>query len=361
MDAPYTLMMKWVPQEQATTPWVEDTTLAGQVLTKSTDRKIDHFAVPPALQEEPHLRTVVVVLMPVKNSATALRYEPDHVDAFTLAQWVLFDVLRSVRMFTRLPIADLTVNRLPAVIPCTRAHVENGRLVWSGEQKSIMHDKLLRMGQSADMLSHNDIDTVMGAFGNITWGRRGAIILDHLCRANASAATGDDIGAALAYATATEVAIVDLVLALLWESGAAPEESAEDLRNEGVTKLVTSRCSSLGGKWRTDQAGPVRDWSTDVAELRNRVIHDGYLPSDAEIDKSRAAALGILQHIAKRLVIKAKVYPKTTSIFASEQSVQMYASKRSREETLATIRRLSPTSEGDFADMAKSLSSSEIV
>src|SRR4029077_13201262 len=83
---------------------------------------------------------------------------------------------------------------------------------------------------------------------------------------------GDDVGALLAYATACELAIVNLTLALAWEDGVRAEDAARTYRDMSVTKMLTSLCHPLGGTWSVDKPGFSRDWRVHVAEVRNRII-----------------------------------------------------------------------------------------
>jgi hypothetical protein len=352
---PLTMLTNWMHVELPTSPLRDDEFVAAQALSESTgQQKRDRPGVNSASNTSTGWqRSAVICLMPTKDPDAAINYSSDEADAVRLAHWIVADMVRAIRAVTRLPIVDLTYTRLPPLIPTTHAVVHDGLLVWSGQQRLVVLDTLARRLPPDRGLSRAEVELVGQAFGNLTWGRVGATVLDHYLRGNAAAANGDDLGAVLGYATASEVSLTNLVLALMWEEQVDPIEAADQLRDESVTRMTVARCSKLGGNWRTDRPGAVSDWRIHVAELRNRILHDGASPTTAEVETARAAAKAIGQHISKRLVASWKKYPHTLALLVSRSSVDRYASKKAHARIVAIIEEQCLDSEAEFGEWRK--------
>jgi hypothetical protein len=217
---------------------------------------------------------VVVVVLPVKALEPALTPNDGAVGALTLVHWVLADWLPTARMSGGAAIGELTYGRLPLVIPVRHANVvDDAKLSWTDERYDMLDDRAMNRVLSQPILSGPDADRIGEAFGQITWGRPSAVQLDHIKRGDSAAFHGDDIDAVLAYATACELAIVTLTLALAWEDGMHPEDAARKYRDMSVTKLLTPLCHPLGGKWSVDDPGFAKDWRIHISEIRNKVMH----------------------------------------------------------------------------------------
>jgi hypothetical protein len=75
----------------------------------------------------------------------------------------------------------------------------------------------------------------------------------------------------------------------------------------------------------------------NLALVRNRTIHAGYLPTQIEVEIARKALVELMTHIAKRLLVKWKQREKTLALFVSRESVDLYASKKSHAKVVASI------------------------
>lgn len=350
MSFPYPIMTKWVHVAWSIHPWIEDLGIARDALRNAGIGSVG--APEAAVASEAasgHRRSVVLLILPVKNLATAIRSPDDKVNAIAFVYWVLAEWIRAVRMGTGASLQDLTALRMPVVIPIRYAEVADGELHWVDDEYNIFVEDLLQRTLPRPAVPKEVVDRIGEAFGNLTAGRQSAVILDHILRGDAAAKAGDDVGALLAYATACEVAIVNLTLALRWEDGDNASDVARDLRETSTTKMVSSLCHSLGGEWSVDKPGPAQSWFVNVALLRNQTIHAGYLPMQMEVETARTAVTELMTHIAKRLVVKWKHREKTLALFVSRGSVELYASKKSRDKVVATIESLSLPSEKAFA------------
>lgn len=354
MVCPYILMMKWVHRPWPIQPVLEDYSLAGDVLDRVTVGETGGDGVFPPGASFGHRRSVVVVVLPVKAREPALSPDEGAVGALTLVHWVLADWLRAARMSTGAPINELTYGRLPLAIPVRHADVvDDAKLTWTDERYDVLDDEVMNRVLPQRILSGPNADRIGEAFGQITWGRPGAVQLDHIKRGDSAAFHGDDIGALLAYATACELAIVNLTLALAWEDGMQPADAARKYRDMSATKMLTSLCHPLGGNWSVDDPGFARDWRIHVSEVRNRIMHAGFRPTHNEVAYAHQALEALVTAIPERLVGKWKRFPKTLSILVSRQSIDLYASKRAHAKIVDDLENRSPASEVEFAAWRK--------
>lgn len=338
MSFPYPIMTKWTHVAWPIHPWIEDFSIARDALRNAGIGSVgttDTTVVSDAVSGHP--RSVVLLVLPVKDLASAMQSHDNKVNAIALVYWVLAEWIRAVRMGVRAPLQDLTALRMPVAIPVRYAKVVDGDLVWDDDEYNIFVDDLLARTLPQPVVSKEQIDRIGLAFGNLTAGRPSAVILDHILRGDAAAKAGDDVGALLAYATACEVAIVNLTLAIRWENGDKAADVSRELRETSASKMVNSLCHPLGGEWSVDKPGPARSWFVNLALVRNRTIHAGYFPTQHEVEIARGAVVELMTHIAKRLVVKWKQREKTLALFVSRGSVDLYASKKSHAKIAASI------------------------
>lgn len=132
---------------------------------------------------------------------------------------------------------------------------------------------------------------------------------------------GDTRAAAIYAETACEVLLDGVLQSMLWEEGMISEDAAAQYftLNWTLARRVKSHvtfAARLGGShWTLAGDGPVANWYSNVAALRNRCVHAGYRPSAGEVavaDKSKKA---LRDYVAKRLQQRQGVYPKTASLF----------------------------------------------
>lgn len=82
--------------------------------------------------------------------------------------------------------------------------------------------------------------------------------------------------------------------------------------NGFVTRVLSP---ALGGAWDLRDTGQAAGaWRTYVKDLRDRVIHAGYRPTDHEVDDAIAAANGLVAHVNDRLAARAQRFPRTAAI-----------------------------------------------
>jgi hypothetical protein len=350
MVRPYTVMTKWVPRPWPVQPTLEDYSIAEETLNRATGGEAEAQGRPLPERSAGQRRSVVIVVLPVKARQLALSPTDGAVGALTLVHWILGDWLRAVRMASRAPIGELTQSRLPPLIPVRYASVvEGAKLDWAHERHDLVNGQLMNRVLPQPIIPRSRAGSVGDAFAQITWGRPGAIMLDQVRRGDAAALNGDDIGAVLAYATACELAITNLALALAWEDGLQAREAARIFRDMSVTRIVTSLCHSLGGTWAVDAPGVAMDWRIHIADVRNRIIHTGFRPTSIEVQRANRALKALLPAIAKSVIRKWKRYPRTVSLLVSRGSIDLYASKKAHGQIVEGLEARSHAAEEEFA------------
>lgn len=350
MVCPYTIMTKWLHLPRPIRSVLEDYSIATQALRRATDGEIGGEGTAPPDSGVGQQRSVVIVVLPVKAREPALFPQDGTVGALMFVHWVLAEWMRAVRMATNAAIGDLTQGRLPLMIPVRYAEVaDGGTLRWTAAWYDVCSDELVKRVLPQPIVSGTAAESIGEAFGQITWGRPGAVVFDHIKRGDSAKFYGDDVGALLAYATACELAIVNLTLALAWEDGVRAEDAARTYRDMSVTTMLTSLCHPLGGTWSVDKPGFSRDWRVHVAEVRNRIIHAGFRPTPIDVARARHALEALMTTIPKRLVGKWRRYPNTLALLVSRGSVDLYASKKAHSKIVESLEARSHASEVEFA------------
>lgn len=119
--------------------------------------------------------------------------------------------------------------------------------------------------------------------------------------------------AVLAAATACETMLDDLLGLMLWEEGRRPEDAAAVFDSFLVARVKREYASRLGGEWSLDRRGVVARWSADVAMLRNRIIHAGYEPTQAEAQGAFDVVSDLQTFLGDRVASRLRTYPRAAS------------------------------------------------
>jgi hypothetical protein len=113
--------------------------------------------------------------------------------------------------------------------------------------------------------------------------------------------------------TACEVLLDTLLLLLLWEEQ-APAETAADLLEEGrlARRIKSEWQPRLGGNWQLTGNGAVAQWFQHAAQLRNRVVHGGYMPARSQAETAYQSAFPLEKFVFNRLAERRNQYPRAT-------------------------------------------------
>lgn len=126
---------------------------------------------------------------------------------------------------------------------------------------------------------------------------------------------GNDRVAVVMAATAAEVLLDTVLLHLLWQEHADPGDAARvfDRSTRHQARVTTYLPARLGGDWVANGEGAVGRYFARVANLRNRVVHTGLVPSRKEALAAEAAVSDLESFVADRLVAdeNRNRYPRT--------------------------------------------------
>lgn len=126
---------------------------------------------------------------------------------------------------------------------------------------------------------------------------------------------GNSVVASLLLGVAAETMLDELLLMMLWEEGALPKDVHELWRNESsdtTFKRVESDLysSRLGGEWSSYAKGSViRKWRYKILELRNKIAHIGYEPTQEEMQEGFDTLIELVSFTADRLCENITNYP----------------------------------------------------
>lgn len=135
---------------------------------------------------------------------------------------------------------------------------------------------------------------------------------------------GNTREAVVMMAAASEALLNITLCHMRWEDGLTPEQSAAAWPQGLATRVKTQYANSLGGDWKTSGNGAVGRWANDVAAVRHRVVHGGYLPSVAEAGQSVKSLEGLLTFIGDRVAYGSNLrrYPRTASELLNESGLR---------------------------------------
>ncbi|WP_186626559.1 hypothetical protein [Rhodococcus sp. BP22] len=119
---------------------------------------------------------------------------------------------------------------------------------------------------------------------------------------------------------ACEVLFDGLLGMLMWEEGTPVERAAEVFSAPITTRIKNQFHPRLKGTWKLDR-GELGAWSVEVAGVRNRVVHAGYLPTMQEALAAEAAADQLRDFVARKLANAGSQYPYTGLTFFGEGDV----------------------------------------
>ena len=105
MQIPFTWTTWWFVESADPDPLVADSVLALTVLSSLTGQQPSTESL---AAEAAHDRSVVVLMIPVRNRDAALTPpHDDKIDPVTIAHWLVADFIRSLRIVTDAPLPEL--------------------------------------------------------------------------------------------------------------------------------------------------------------------------------------------------------------------------------------------------------------
>lgn len=134
---------------------------------------------------------------------------------------------------------------------------------------------------------------------------------------------GDYAAAVVVAHTAGEVLFDTVLLVMAWEER-TPRAEAEGWFEDALARRLRRRYAPrLGDVWDTTNPRTVPGrWTTSVSAVRNRVVHAGYRPTDAQVATALAVLGEVEGFIKDRLVAKRAEYPRTALLLLGRPGLE---------------------------------------
>jgi len=178
-----------------------------------------------------------------------------------------------------------------------------------------------------DLPSDNQLTTLPYTFERVTMG-----LLDvyNGTRREAELAIrdGNNVTSVILFESSAEVLLRELLIFLHWEEGVEPIAASWVILEHDFNLILTSLQEKLGGNWSRSKAGAVKDWTVNLALLRDKVVHAGYYPDNEERDRAIVAFHELVKYVADRVVNRWKLYP-----LANDHVVGIESAKKRLDDT----------------------------
>jgi len=178
---------------------------------------------------------------------------------------------------------------------------------------SMLGDELHEADIQHILYASNYLDNALDQFSNV---RREAYIAFN---------EGNSLVACLLFSMSSEILLDELLFALLWEEGYSPQQALE-LFDADETSTIFQRLSAdlyqsrLKGNWSLQDPGVIRNWRNRLLNLRNKVAHMGYEPSEKEMMNAIGAQDELVTFITDRVIDNYKKYPLVCELLAGGDS-----------------------------------------
>src|SRR5258708_6429834 len=154
--------------------------------------------------------------------------------------------------------------------------------------------------------------------------------------------SGSTIVAGILLGMAAEILLDELLLMILWEEGVLPDQAREIFKNE-ETDAAFKRVKSglyqerIGGNWSVGGTGVIRQWRYHILELRNRIAHIGYEPTQEEMQKGLDTLVELVKHIADLLCTDLEKYPICTNLIVGHSGMERRGCRNLFEEIIKNL------------------------
>jgi len=204
--------------------------------------------------------------------------EASILESFERAVEALQQLDRATRVLTRSQIAPLTRERLHQLVPFATARDDG---TWDRRTGWVIAHRRLPYEVAPDQLEFPSVELVRVQMDRLRRGDPMSLYWDRLLPAYAAYDDGDFDTATLNSAIATETLIDSVIALAYWEDGRTPADAAVALAPGIVRKARTELPRTLGADpsaWSPDDENSVVGrWRADLVDLRNAIVHRGYV------------------------------------------------------------------------------------
>lgn len=161
-----------------------------------------------------------------------------------------------------------------------------------------------------DIESAAERDSFFAHARRLRMGDQWALYAERSAAARRALNAGDFAAAIVDIAIATEILFDALLGWALWESGESVASAAATLRRPLKERLKSEMHPRFGGTWTLSSTPELAGWESAVARPRNRVVHRGYRPTEAEAQVALRAATDLNAFVVDRILTNAARYPQ---------------------------------------------------
>jgi hypothetical protein len=268
-------------------------------------------SAPPISAEESY-RTVVEAAIVLRTPDDLVASE-GHEDALTTCLEFLFDTVRAYRLIDETRISELTYERVLPIVPYRWRQLTPPE--YSDSPRLMLLDHANVVTPTPELLDETKLEAYRQLLERLGLGDPLVLYRERRLEARiALSRDGEYAESSIQTAIAAEVFLSAVLGMLLWEESIRGEEitSAVDVLSSPLAKRVRVHFHPrLGGQWGLNATGPVANWYTITAGLRNRVVHRGYRPGKSESEESLQCLLDLERFICDRLAERSSRYPRT--------------------------------------------------
>lgn len=280
----------------------------GPILDEMTARSRNDDYAPDFAAPDGSYTTVVVAETALVPASTNDRSEALS-DAFDRCEDALVDLIRALRMSTKLRLPLPHRATLPVMVPM---------LVRPAGDPSLFQVSWNVPGPaSPPALSAEELDRAHYWLFTLTQGHLFAAYAERYREAfDAYEVDGDRPLTLIRCQLAAEVLLDALLKSALWEEGVRPPVAAAAEFSVGLgTRVRRYYHVRFGGDWNVESpAWALGAWHRDVRVPRNRVVHANYAPSRAEARAALRALEGLDAFVRLRLADRPLTYPRTIAM-----------------------------------------------
>lgn len=235
----------------------------------------------------------------------------------------LQQVDRATRVLTRSQIAPLTRERMHQLVPFATAH---GNGTWDRRTGWVIAHRRLPYEVAPEQLEFPSVELVGVQMDRLRRGDPMSLYWDRLLPAYAAYDDGDFDTATLNSAIATETLIDSVIALAYWEDGRTPADAAAALALGIVRKVRTELPRTLGAApsdWSPDdERGVVGRWRADLVDLRNAIVHRGYVATRANAFAAVEAAENLWDVLTDSVLANTQSRPKGALMLLGHQGIR---------------------------------------
>lgn len=178
--------------------------------------------------------------------------------------------------------------------------------------------------QAVDIADDAQIQRMIHVLQRTKMGDPLTVYSEHSLAAGRSLMIDSDYPAAVVRShIASEVLMNSILLLMAWERNTSEEEVSRWSRWVLIRKIEECYPKFLSGNWRTEEENTIiGHWMEYVHRVRNRVVHEGYFPTDDEAHHALDVVSALSEHMKNCILTHWSTYPRTALLMIGTEGLQ---------------------------------------